>query len=84
MFNTLTQRVKARRRRCSLDLPGAARSLTHYEAVAFPSGSPAILKVAQRLGAAPSPRSFGDSTTQAGARCVDESGALSRTCTGIA
>ena len=60
------------------------RSLTAYEAAAFPPGSPAIGKVAQRLGAAPSPRSFGDSAAQAGARCVEENGALSRTRTGIA
>ena len=35
--------------------------MTAYEAVALPLGDPAVLKVAQRLGAAPSQRSFGDS-----------------------
>ena len=44
------------------------RSLTAYEAAAFPPGSPRDFKVARRLGAAPSPRSFGDSAAQAGAR----------------
>ena len=46
----------------------------------------AAQKVARRLGAAPSPRSFGDSAAQAGARrvlCVFKNGAVSRICTGI-
>ena len=41
---------------------GGSRSLRGYQ--------PEIRKVARRLGAAPSPRSFGDSAAQAGARCV--------------
>ena len=44
------------------------RSLTAYEAAAFPAGSPAVGKMARRLGAAPSSRGFGDQAAQAGAR----------------
>ena len=63
------------------------RSLTAYEAAAFPPGSPAIGRMARRPGAAPGSRSFGDSAAQAGARHVVgdlKIGAVSRNCTGIA
>ena len=59
------------------------RALTAYEAVALPLGDPAVVKVARRLGAAPSERGFGDQAAQAGARRVEENGAASRNCTDI-
>jgi hypothetical protein len=46
------------------------RSFPAYEAGAFPPGSPAIEKLARRLGAAPNLRGFGDQAAQAGARRV--------------
>jgi hypothetical protein len=41
------------------------------------------LKMARRPGDAPGWRSFGDSAAQAGARRVNENGAVSRSCTGV-